>query len=108
MDMMRPCGRLEPGVGDAVVCLQTLVHRGPGELAQGPGRRVLFFSIRPKFVGPRSATDSSVGTYDSDGQIHAAWLLWRTADVCPPAVSAQVREDYRSLGYDLGGYTSDD
>ena len=38
VDSMRPCGA-PPKVGDGIVCLPTLVHRGPGQLLVNTTRR---------------------------------------------------------------------
>ena len=114
VERMRPCGNPEPRAGDGLLCLQTLIHRGPGgrqhaSRAEGAGtsktgRRVLFFTLRPKFVDKR-ALSSAVGSYDMDGQIHAAWLLWRTKGLSISTANARtVKQMYNSLGHDLSVY----
>ena len=138
--MMRPCGMPAPAVGDAVLGLPTLIHRGPGDRAaersaplgqrahtleegareygeygeqqrgdqqhceqqQRPLRRVLFFTLRPRFTGPRASAEGV--TYDPDTQIHAAWILWRTAEVVDEKTRAHVRSAYGRLGFDLAAF----
>jgi hypothetical protein len=95
---MRPCGA-PPDVGDGIVCLPTLVHRGPGgndDLARE--RKVLFFSVKPIYAGFHCA-DGDVGEYDAEAQIHAGWLLWRTSHILiePEA----VLRGYEEIGYSL-------
>eukprot|EP00908_Phaeocystis_cordata_P023146 Transcript_5573.p2 GENE.Transcript_5573~~Transcript_5573.p2 ORF type:complete len:447 (-),score=79.49 Transcript_5573:52-1392(-) len=101
LSQMAPCGA-PPGVGDGLVALPTLVHRGPGceEPQSGEERQVLFFSIAPVFSGERAA-DSDVGSYDSDAQIHAGWLLWRAEAQLAPRRAA-VLAAYSELGFSLG------
>ena len=60
-------------------------------------RTIPFAKVRPKFLDGRP--DS--GRYDADKQVHAAWLLWRTADVLPKHDQRSVKEAYQRLGYDL-------
>jgi hypothetical protein len=97
---MRALGAPQPAVGDAVVALPTLVHRGPGQEADGPPRRVLFFTLRPKFIGER-AKDAAGTAYEPDKQIHASWLLWRTRSITDEATRHAVRTMYKKAGYDL-------
>jgi len=94
---MRSCGHPEPSAGDAIIGLPTLVHRGPGNSLSVAKRRVLFFTVRPKLS---DAGSSSVGKYESDIQIHAAWLLWRCEDVCKD-VRQHILAEYKKLGYSL-------
>ena len=57
--------------------------------------QVLFFSLAPVFSGRRaSATAKSLGAYNPDAQIHAAWMLWRTGDALPPGRREAVLEAY--------------
>jgi len=107
VECMRPCGNPRPGLGDGVLALPTLVHRGPGG-RNAPGaatrsRRVLFFTLRPKFVDER--VTAKTGAYDEDGQVHAAWLLWRMHGLPTAAANAEaVCSMYKSLGHDLADY----
>ena len=103
---MRPCGPADPEIGDAVIGLPTLYHRGPGTLQQpvdGPGRAVVFFSVRPKFSGER-ARSQGLGAYDPAQQVNAAWLVWR----CQQVISAQERRRvlaaYEAIGHPLTDY----
>merc|ERR1712232_841195 len=76
---MRSLGVPNPAVGDGIVGLPTLIHRGPGSGAQE--RRVLFFSIRPLYKdlvaataeGNKSVADND--EHDYSEQVHAGWLL---------------------------------
>ncbi len=65
-----------PGVGDGILALPTLVHRGPGAYDSDAHRKVLFFTLRPLFPGVKAGA-GHVGVYDADAQIHAGWLLHR-------------------------------
>ena len=131
MDRMCACGEPEPQVGDGLLCLPTLIHRGPGGKrldtagsrssgrgqrkrgarpgSQPPPRRVLFFTLRPRFTDERARRGAALGTYDADRQVHAAWLLWRTRDLPQSlGIAPVVKRMYKTLGYDLSLYGGDD
>ena len=56
---------------------------------------MLFFTLAPVFSGRQaSATARSLGAYNPDAQIHAAWMLWRTGDALPPGRREAVLEAY--------------
>ena len=96
VERMAPCGA-PPALGDGLLALPTLVHRGPGceEPESGEERQVLFFTLAPVFSGRQaSATARSLGAYNPDAQIHAAWMLWRTGDALPPGRREAVLEAY--------------
>ena len=66
---------------------------------------MLFFSLAPVFEGRQAtATDDSLGAYDSDAQIHAAWLLWRAEALLPPGRRQAVLEAYSDLGFELASH----
>jgi len=95
---MRPCGQ-PPDVGDGIVCLPTLVHRGPGGNEEKlQERKVLFFSVKPIYPGFHWG-DGDVGEYDAEAQIHAGWLLWRTSHVIREP--EEVLRAYERVGYSL-------
>lgn len=99
VDGMRPVGA-EPGVGDALLALPTLVHRGPGgNDACGKDRMVLFFTLQPEFA----LDDESVGTYDPETQIHAGWILWRAAAVLQQD-RPHIVEKYREIGFEIESF----
>ena len=107
---MRPCGNPQPALGDGVLALPTLVYRGPGGShtpgAAGRSRRVLFFTLRPKYL---DRLEGTAGAYDEDGQVHAAWLLWRTQELPESAANAAAtRSMYKTLGHSLAAYESDE
>jgi hypothetical protein len=55
---------------------------------------VLFFTLAPVFSGRQaSATARSLGAYNPDAQIHAAWVLWRAGDALPPGRREAVLGD---------------
>ena len=102
---MRPLGAPQPNVGDAVVGLPTLVHRGPGGRGAQPGaplRRVLFFTVRPRFTD--RALNAEGTAYDPDKQIHAAWLLWACSNAVDEETRGRVHAAYKKLGHDLEGF----
>ena len=94
---MRPLGP-PPSAGDAIVALPTMVHRGPGNYERPVERVVLFFSLAPDYDDERAA-DKDVGTYDSEAQIHAGWILYRAGAVV--AQPKAVLDAYRALGWPL-------
>ena len=99
IESMVPCGDPEPGVGDGLLALPTLIHRGPGGGGRDVARRVLFFFVRP-------AAESYEFQYDSSAQVHAAFLLTlaekrERPDWLPHCEAQRVRQVYKELSYDL-------
>ena len=104
---MRPIGCPQPQIGDAVVGLPTLIHRGPGGrqgAVDAPLRRVLFFTLRPRFTDARATAEGTA--YDADKQIHAAWLLWFCNDVLDDVARSGVKAAYKKLGHNLADFES--
>ena len=100
---MRPIGTPNPEVGDAIVGLPTLVHRGPGGYSireRTPMRRVLFFVIEPRF----SDKPTEVASYDPDKQVHAAWLLWYCSEAVDDLTRDRICATYKRLGHNLGDF----
>mmetsp|Transcript_31174 Transcript_31174/g.101893 ORF Transcript_31174/g.101893 Transcript_31174/m.101893 type:complete len:121 (-) Transcript_31174:160-522(-) len=56
---MRPCGPLDNRVGDGIVAMPTLVHRGPGTMSLAPGAAGLLLHHPPEV--PRRAQRSFRG-----------------------------------------------
>ena len=89
---MRPLGKPLPAVGDAVLGMPTLVHRGPGhEVLDGPPRRVLFFTLRPTFHGERA--DGAAGI----GRTHTGTRVPRGAARCAERAHMAPGIEWKSL-----------
>ena len=131
MDAMRPMRGVGSDVGDSMVALTTLIHRGPGnadrsssgdsgarkensrgkrgKLAKRTARRVLFFDVKPQFRNPTTGRleGGDIGDYEPEYQVHAAYLLSRArASSYMPKDRDQrrVRDAYKELGYDLSQF----
>jgi hypothetical protein len=101
IELMQPCGEPEPAMGDALLALPTLLHRGPGGGGGTVARRVLFFFVRPVFA-PTLFVEGGAFRYDSSSQVHAAYLLDLAAKCASPgfldaAEAEAVRERYENL-----------
>ena len=108
IDQMKPCGKAEPAVGDALLALPTLIHRGPGGGGGEVPRRVLFFFVRPIFSEEDGFEKDDIDSfkYDPSSQVHAALLL-HLATMCAPKGflrgidPARVKKQYKEKGYEL-------
>ena len=87
---MQPCGEPAPDVGDALLALPTLLHRGPGGGGGAVARRVLFFFVRPIFAPARYLDGGVAFRYDPSSQVHAAYLLELAAKCAPSGFLAEV------------------
>jgi hypothetical protein len=87
-------------VGDALLALPTLLHRGPGGGGGGTvARRVLFFFVRPIFAPTHYLDAGGAFKYDPSSQVHAAYLLELAVKCAPPGFLSEaeaqlVRERY--------------
>ena len=112
---MRPMGPGRPDVGDTLLALPTLIHRGPGNVHGATPRKVIFFSLRPKYAGQGVGLGAApllegvgeeavVGEYDSGTQLHAGWLLSRGGYALDAKAIRAVLQRYKAHGIDLESF----
>ena len=104
---MRPMGPGTPQVGETLISLPTLIHRGPGNRSAGAARKVLFFALRPVYGDDGkggAASEEQVGSYDDGTQIHVGWLLSRPGYGLDPKRRREVLVQYKRHGVDLEGF----
>ena len=111
-------------MGETLVALPSLIHRGPGNRSGQAARKVLFFALRPRYgdgggsgagkdgaadrgAAPPStdhASEEQVGSYDDATQIHVGWLLSRPGYGLDPKRRKQVLTQYKRHGVDLESF----
>jgi len=105
VDQMRPCGPDPAKLGDGLLALPTLVHRGPGgNDAHAADRSVLFFTVVPLFANDNTeqrAEAKKIGEYDPDAQIHAGWLLSYAGRLLSEPEEEAVLDAYDDIGFRL-------
>ena len=101
---MRPCGDSTPAAGDGMLALPTLIHAGPGAVKNGAKRRVLFFSVRPRFSPDEYHKPPSQDAYDDGAQVHAGWVLFYGEKEITAERKREVLTGYRELGYDMQAF----
>ena len=105
VEQMRPCGPDPAKLGDGLLALPTLVHRGPGgNDAHAADRSVLFFTVVPLFANDNTeqrAEAKKIGEYDPDAQIHAGWLLSYAGRLLTEPEEEAVLDAYDDIGFRL-------
>ena len=105
-------GPSSPKAGDTLIALPTLVHRGPGNPHGASPRKVLFFSLRPRYDSTTSGRSdqaetlvaADVGVYDDATQIHVGWVLSREGYSLDSKERRAVLQSYRALGINLDDF----
>ena len=122
VEAMTPCRGVGSAVGDAMVALTTLIHRGPGNCAstsevdpnseasasgtkgaQGirPPRRVLFFDVKPLYRNPKTGQleggDRNLGDYDAEYQVKPFLICLRPDSSDSPCFSHLAHSRWLSL-----------
>ena len=103
---LRPMGAVEPGCGDAVLALTSLIHAGPGNASTTSARRVLFLTIRPKYHDGRDRAEDpssdAPAAYNPELQLAPDHLASLLDALVPGSVTkaerAHVRGTFRWVG----------
>ena len=94
-------GKKDVKAGDGLLCLPTLIHRGPGNPTSAKNSRcMLFFTLRPLYTNMKCecGLDKSMHKYNPALQIHAPCILYNQFK--------KVKSIYESSGCSLDGYLS--
>ena len=87
-----------PNAGEGILCLPTLIHRGPGNpTCAKDSRYVLFFTLAPQYKNTTSS-DAKYHKYNQNLQIHAPAVLFNQFN--------KVKRTYANSGLSLQPYFS--